>query len=285
MAEQRRVMRAVAKPLRLLSYLAPSIPEGLFELVASAIEAKTGAAVLLDFETSVSGPTPETDPFVSGRADVAFVCGPSYALLRAAGAPVDIIPAAAVFEDPRNAGRPVYFSDVIVAHDHPARSLTDLRGTTWTYNDRQSLSGWFRMLARLVELGFGAPESFFSRISASGAHVNSIALVSEGQATVSAVDSNALRFALRRNPSLDQRLRILESWGPSPVQPVLARSTLDPDVKVSMRKALLTLGQDPAYAPRLLEFGVRGFMSADEASYLEMREVVGTEKQGRDTNR
>lgn len=265
-------MRGSSKPLRLLSYLAPSIPEGLFELLGSAIETKTGMAVALDFETRVSGPSPETDPFASGRADVAFVCGPSYARLRAAGAAVAILPAAPVFDDRRNAGRPVYFSDVIVAHDNPARSLADMRGTTWTYNDRESLSGWFRMLARLVELGLGAPESFFSRVHASGAHVHSIALVAEGQATVSAVDSNALRLALRRNPALDPRLRILESWGPSPVQPILARSTLDPDIGMAIRDTLLSLGHDPAYAPRLLEFGVRGFTRVDETSYREMRE-------------
>ena len=266
-------MRGVAPPLRLLSYLAPSIPKGLFEIVASAIEEKAGHPVLLDFETSASGPTPETDPFASGRADLAFVCGPSYSLLRAAGAPVEIVPAAAVFDDPRNEGRPVYFSDVIVARNHPARTLADLRGTTWTYNDRQSLSGWFRMLARLVELGLGTPESFFSRIQPSGAHVRSIALVSQGQATVSAVDSNALRLALRQNPRLHRRLRILESWGPSPVQPVLARSTLDSQVKRCVRDTLLALGRDRSYAPRLSEFGVRGFVSVDEASYLEMRQT------------
>lgn len=254
----------------MLSYLAPSIPEGLFELVATAIGKKTGTSVALDFETRVSGPTPETDPFVSGRADVAFVCGPSYALLRAAGSPVDIIRAAAVFDDPRNEGRPVYFSDVIVAHDHPARSLADLRGTAWTYNDRQSLSGWFRMLSRLDESGLGTPESFFSRVYASGAHVRSIELVAGGQATVSAVDSNALRFAVRRNPELGQRIRVLETWGPSPVQPVLVRSTLDSAIKESVRETLLGLGQDPAHATRMLEFGVRGFTSVDEATYLRV---------------
>lgn len=270
----RPVMGTVATPLRLLSYLAPSIPEGLFELVASAIGAKTGVPIELAFEASVSGPTPETDPFVSGRADLAFVCGPSYALLRASGSPVDLIPAAAVFDDPRNGGRPVYFSDVIVAHDNPARSLADLRGTTWTYNDRESLSGWFRMLTRLVELGLGAPETFFSRVYPSGAHVRSIELVAGGHATVSAVDSNALRFAVRRDPGLDRRLRLLETWGPSPVQPILARSTLGPDIKVSVLEALLGLGQDSADAARLLEFGVQGFASVDEPSYLKMRNAV-----------
>lgn len=33
------------KPLRLLSYLAPSIPEGLFERVANAFRSRVGAPV------------------------------------------------------------------------------------------------------------------------------------------------------------------------------------------------------------------------------------------------
>ena len=197
--------RSPREPLRLLSYLAPSIPGGLFELLAQAIAEATGRDVTVDFETTVSGPVPGTDPFASGRADVAFVCGPSYALLRSAGAPVEVVPAAAVFDDPRNQGHPVYFSDVVVRRDHPARTLADLRGAVWTYNDRQSLSGWHRMLAALEGLGLGAPEQFFSRLLASGAHVRSIELVSCQEADVSAVDSNVLLLERRRDPGLDRR--------------------------------------------------------------------------------
>ena len=262
--------RAPRAPLRLLSYLAPSIPEGLFELLAEAIAAGTGRRVTMDFETSVSGPEPETDPFASGRADAAFVCGPSYALLRSAGVPVEIVPAAAVFDDPRNHGRPVYFSDVVVRRDHPARALADLRGAVWTYNDRQSLSGWHRMLARLAGLGLGAPGHFFSRLVASGAHVRSIELVSRGEADVSAVDSNVLLLERRRDPDVDRRLRVLESWGPSAIQPVLVRSALDPALKASIAGTLLALHRDTAMASRLAVFGVLRFASVGEATYLQL---------------
>jgi phosphonate transport system substrate-binding protein len=258
--------------LRLLSYLAPSLPEGLFELVGEAIASRTGGRVTVDFETSVSGPVPETDPFASGRADAAFVCGPSYALLRSAGAPVEIVPAAPVFDDPRNAGRPVYFSDVVVRRDHSARALEDLRGAVWTYNDRQSLSGWHRMLARLEEAGLGAPERFFSRLLDSGAHVRSIDLVSRGEADLSAVDSNVLLLERRRNPDLEGRLRVLESWGPSPIQPVLVRSALDAALKVSIADTLLSLHRDAKRAARLAGFGVLRFAAVDEATYLRLGE-------------
>ena len=79
----------------------------------------------------------------------------------------------------------------------PARSLGELRGLVWAYNDRQSLSGWFRMLERLEALGaVREPESFFSRVfETSGSHVASIDLVARGEADVSAVDSNTSRLA------------------------------------------------------------------------------------------
>jgi phosphonate transport system substrate-binding protein len=226
--------------------------------------------VEVDFETTVSGPVPETDPFASGRADAAFVCGPSYALLRSAGAAVEIVPAALVFDDPRNGGRPVYFSDVVVPRGHPARALEDLRGAVWAYNDRQSLSGWQRMLVRLEDLGLGVPDRFFSRLVASGAHVRSIDLVAREEADVAAVDSNVLLLERRRDPDLDSKLRVLESWGPSPIQPVLVRSTLDPALKASIADTLLALHRDPAMASRLAAFGVLRFERVDPAAYLRL---------------
>jgi phosphonate transport system substrate-binding protein len=254
--------------IRLLTYLAPSIPAGLFELVSAEIESATGVGVALDFETRVSGPTPDADPFADGRADVAFVCGPSFSLLRAAGRAVEIVNAAPVFDDPRNAGRPVYFSDVIVRRGHPAHSLPDLQSSVWAYNDRQSLSGWFRMLARLETLGFGRePDAFFSRVVASGSHLASIDLVVRGDADVSAVDSNTLLLARRREPSLDGRLRVLESWGPSPVQPIVARPGLPAELRERIAGALLGMAESSDAGRRLRELGVLRFAPVAEPDY------------------
>jgi phosphonate transport system substrate-binding protein len=254
--------------IRLLTYLAPSIPSGFFELVAAEIAAAARVGVALDFETSVSGPTPDDDPFENGRADVAFVCGPSYSLLRAAARAVEIVNAAPVFDDPRNAGRPVYFSDVVVRRDHPAHTLSGLRGSSWAYNDRQSLSGWYRMLERLEALGFGRdPDAFFSRVAASGSHVASIDLVARGEADVSAVDSNTLLLARRRDPSLDERLRVLESWGPSPVQPLVAHAGLSAALRERIAGALLSMTDSVETARRLRDFGVLRFAPVEERVY------------------
>ena len=257
--------------MRLLTYLAPSIPEEFFALVARAIEEQTGETAALDFETAVSGPTADTDPFASGRADLAFVCGPSYSELKSAGSPVSLLPAAPVFDDPRAQGRPVYFADLIVHRGLPTAGFEQLRGSSFAYNDRLSLSGWYRMLERLESIGHpGSPDTFFSRLVHSGSHLASIAAVASGEADAASVDSNALRLVLRREPELAGRLTLLEAWGPSPIQPLLARSSLSPVLKTQVLKALLGLHENPVFGPRLAAFGVLGFSQADESVYANL---------------
>ncbi|MGE5276827.1 MAG: phosphate/phosphite/phosphonate ABC transporter substrate-binding protein [Acidobacteriota bacterium] len=256
------------RPLRLLSYLAPSIPEGLFELVADAFRARIGVPVRLAFETSVSGPAPESDPFAQDRADVAFVCSPSYPLLKRAGSPVTLLPAAPVFEDPRAGGRPVYFADVVVREGHPAQTFEKLSGGVWAFNDRYSRSGWQTMLARLVEIGHaGPPETFFSGLLHAGSHLRSLSLVASGSADAASIDSNTLWLSRRRDRDLDRRLRVIETWGPMPIQPVLARAGLDAELRGRLAATLLSLGAEPASRATLAPYGLRGFAAVEEADY------------------
>lgn len=256
------------KSLRILSYLAPSIPEALFELIATEISAATGTPVELAFETRVSGPSPEDDPFAAGRADLAFVCAPSYPALRDSGSPVVLLPAAPVFDDPRAAGRPVYYSDVVVRISHAASRFEDLAGGVWSYNDRRSRSGWLNMLARLAEIGHaGPPEEFFAALVPAGSHLRSLELIAGGAADAAAIDSNTLRLVARRQPENMSRLRVLESWGPMPIQPVLAGGDLPEHLRRRIAEVLLGLGEDRAARGRLAEFGLRGFAAVQEATY------------------
>jgi phosphonate transport system substrate-binding protein len=252
----------------MLSYLAPSIPEALFELLAGEIEAATGAPVELAFETRVSGPSPEDDPFATHRAHLAFVCAPSYPALKEAGSPVVLLPAAPVFDDPRADGRPVYYSDVVVRSSRAAARFEDLAGSVWAYNDRRSRSGWLNMLARLGEIGHvGAPEAFFTGLVPAGSHLRSLELVAGGSADAAAIDSNTLRLVRRREPEKAARLRVLESWGPMPIQPVLASTALPEPLRERIAGALLRLAENPAARERLAEFEVRGFAPVEEATY------------------
>lgn len=253
--------------LRFVTYLAPSIPRRFFGLVVAGVERHLGIPCALRVETGASGPVPgAADPFATGEVDVGFVCSPSlFGLGESGPAAIGLLGVAPVFADPRVSGRPLYFSEVIVRRASPARELHDLAGGSWSYNDTCSLSGYYNLLRRLAALG--ADRGFFRELRPSGSHVRSIRLVASGAVDAAAIDSNVLRLQLRRHPDLGTRIRVLESWGPFPIQPVVARRGLDPGLRERVAAALLALGNDRAAARPLAAFGFERFVSTGEAAY------------------
>jgi phosphonate transport system substrate-binding protein len=245
--------------LTLITYLSPSLPEELFRHIADRIRNATGVPTHLLFETRISGPLEGDDePFSSGVADVGFVCAPSFRWLRLRGI-VELLPVA-VPSDPRAKGRPVYFSDVIVPAASAARSLDDLASAEWTCNDSHSLSGFFSVRERLGRMDGAQPRFRFS-----GSHLQSIALVADGLAEAAAIDSNVLRLELAKRPALGSRLRIVDAWGPRPMQPTLVRAALEPRLRHAIAAALLSLGRS-----ELEPFGFAGFAHADEEAYVNV---------------
>jgi ABC-type phosphate/phosphonate transport system substrate-binding protein len=238
--------------LRLVTYLSPSIPSAFFELVARELHAE------LRFEEAISGPLEgDDDPFARGAADVGFVCSPSFRFLNASARVVDLLPLP-VPSGARAAGRPVYFADVVVRAASSIFTFEALRGARWAYNDRNSRSGWFSMLGRVAPEG---AETFFAELVHSGSHLRSLDLVAGGAVDAAAIDSNVL--ALHRG--LHAELRVLESWGPFPIQPTIVRASLPEAEKARVAAALLNMHERQASS--LERFGVTRFVSGDETDY------------------
>lgn len=219
--------------LRFITYLAPALPEALFALVARLVGERLGVATSVVADLRTSGPERGgDDPFTRGEADVGFLCAPPFLWLRDRRPPaVELVGAAWVFDDPRAGGAPVYFSDVIVAASCPARVFADLHGGVWAYNDVCSLSGFHCLMRRIDRFGGGR---FFRAMRASGAHHTSIDWVARGIADAAAIDSNGLRLAFASDPTLCERVRVLESWGPHPIQPIVTRA----DLPLAVRRAI-----------------------------------------------
>jgi phosphonate transport system substrate-binding protein len=152
--------------------------------------------------------------------------------------------------DPRSNGRPVYFGQVIVRADRGMQTFEDLRGSVWAYNDRNSRSGWFAMMER-------AGAEFFSGYIHSGSHLRSIEMVRSGAADAASIDSNVL---LRHAVS---DLRIVDTWGPFAIQPVIVRADLDAESKSRAASALFTLHERHALEP----FGFTRFVAPDPLLY------------------
>jgi phosphonate transport system substrate-binding protein len=258
------------KPLRLTTWLAPSLPLPLFQRLADRIGQRTGRPVQLTSDTAWSGPRPWLhDPFESGEVDVGFMCAPSWAWLAARPAPsIVAVPALPVPLDPRACGAPVYFSDVIVPRAG-AESFEALRGGRWAYNDPCSLSGWFALRARVGEVS-----AFFREVVQSGSHLASIELVARGQVDGAAIDSTVLSWVMASQPALREQIRIVTSWGPHPIQPVVARAGLGQAMLERIAQALCSF--DPADGERsvLAPYGMAGFVGGEPAPVPE--ELVRT---------
>jgi len=260
----------VAPPeeLRFITYLSPSIPQGLFEAIIDHVRRTLEyERIPLRVDERVSGPEKGSeDPFSRGEADVGFMCSPSFLWLRELSPPpVELLGVAPVFEDARAAGRPVYFCDVVVRSNGPIRAFAELRGRSWAYNDACSLSGYYSLLNRLAEVG--EDEGFFGRMFRSGSHLNSIEAVVCGEADAAAIDSNVLSIRLREIPDLRERLRVIESWGPFPIQPVVVRSALRPEWKEGLRTSLLTADANPRTRRVLSGFGLKRFVRVTAEDY------------------
>jgi phosphonate transport system substrate-binding protein len=143
--------------------------------------------------------------------------------------------AAPVLTDPRFGGEPLYSSEVVVARDSRFGSLADLAGARWAVNEPSSWSGYWVTLARVVEW------SYFGQVVAAGFHQRALRMVAEGVVDGSAIDCQVLAVELRERPELAERIRVVESLGPSPIQPVVVRSTLDQETKAELRDRLLAL--------------------------------------------
>jgi ABC-type phosphate/phosphonate transport system substrate-binding protein len=254
--------------LRFITYLSPGIPQGLYEAIIDHVRRALGCERFsLQVEERNSGPERGSpDPFSGGEADVGFMCSPSYLWLRELDPPpVELLGVAPVFGDARALGRAVYFCDVVVRRDGQIRSFAELRGRSWAYNDACSLSGYYSLLNRLAETGEDA--GFFGSMLCSGSHLNSIESVVRGAADAAAIDSNILSMRMREDPELRERVRVIESWGPFPIQPVVVRSALRPALKEGLRASLLTADADPRTRDALNRFGLRRFVPVSDEDY------------------
>ena len=259
---------AADEDIRFITYLSPSIPQALFEALADHVQRALGhERISLRAESRASGPQKggECSSFAE-EADVAFMCAPSFIWLRdLQPPPVELLGVLPVFDDERNQGKPVYFCDVVLRNDAPIHAFSELEGGSWAYNDACSLSGYYSLLNKLAESG--ADESFFDNVFCSGSHLNSIEAVLSAEADAAAIDSNVLRIRFREAPALRNKLRVIESWGPYPIQPVVVSSTLQPALKQRLRAAFLATEQDQQTRRTLKQFGLSRFVAADSEDY------------------
>lgn len=230
--------------IRMVTWLAPGIPQGFFENVRETLQDRLGVSVSLTARTKLSGPEiGSSDPFADNRADLGFLCAPAAvpaSVRQQAG--FELLGLAPLFDDARYADSPRCFCDIVVREGTRGTKLDHLRGMRFGYNDTTSLSGWLGLSAALQERQERV-DTFFGELIHTGGHLTSLEKLRDGSIQVASIDSNVLRT----HPRSLKGLKIIDSVGPWPAQPVVVRSALKPYVKENLKLALRACGPWPPW--------------------------------------
>src|SRR5947209_5043697 len=246
--------------LRVAHCLSPHLG-GFYAFLASRLGAGLGLRV--DFR-------PDAAYEELADADVAFVCSLAYVAHPVTAGQFEPL-AAPVLKGGRYRGEPIYSSDVVVQHHSALRSFADLHGRSWAYNEVYSQSGYGITRYHLAQSGRG--HGYFGRVLAAGWHDRAIRMVADGSVDAAGIDSHHLDTYLRLHPELTASLRIIDSLGPSPIQPVVVRRSMAAQTKRSLCTALLHLAADPAGQPALADALVERFVPVDDAVYDAVRRM------------
>lgn len=201
----------------------------------------------------------------TGDVDLAFVCTSSYLLGHEQfGLELLVVP--------QVNGNTTYNANIIVAAPSRAKELADLKGMVFAFTDPTSFSGRVYPSYLLHKMGF-EPETFFSRTFFTYSHDKAIYAVADGQANGASVDSLVYDFALKREPSLAERVRIIHTSPDFGIPPVVVSPSIRPQLRVALAEILLGMNLDPDGLIALQALDYDGFVSSSDDNYKSAKEI------------
>lgn len=206
--------------------------------------------------------------------DACFICGLPYILYTQPRRPSSALEAIAapILQGERYQNRPIYFSDVIVHRNCPYQTLADLRGCTWAYNEPLSQSGYG--ITRYTLVKKGEIQGYFGKVVQAGFHQKALKMVCQGEIDAAAIDSQVLALALRDYPELRDQLRVIDTLGPSTIQPFAVAAHLPTSLKSDIQAVLVHAHTNPAMRAILARGLIERFATVQDADYEDIRQML-----------
>jgi phosphonate transport system substrate-binding protein len=179
---------------------------------------------------------------------------------------------APVLQGQRFQQRPIYFSDVIVHHDSPYQTFSDLRGCAWAYNEPLSQSGYG--ITRYTLVKQGETNGYFGKVIEAGFHQKAIQMVVQREVNASAIDAQVLAVELRNQPDLAESLRVIDSLGASTIQPLAVGTRLPEMLKRDIEAVFLGLHNDPIARTYLDRGLIDYFTPVCDSDYDDIRAML-----------
>jgi phosphonate transport system substrate-binding protein len=194
-----------------------------------------------------------------GEVDMAFVCTSSY-LVGKREFDMQLLAA------PQVNGNVTYQAIIIVPAGSEVESFSDLRGKVFAFTDPISFSGRVYPTYLLQQAG-ETPETFFARTFFTYSHDDAIKAVATGLADGASVDSLVLDFALKRDPSLQSRIRVIHTSPPFGMPPVVVSPAIRPQLHAQLADTLLGMDQDSDGKAALKALDYERFVLVSQEDY------------------
>lgn len=214
----------------------------------------------------VDYPAPRPLPALWSRPDLgcAFMCGYPFAT----ATPQPTLLAAPVPSGAHYGGRPVYWTDLVVAADSPIADLDAAFGKRIAWTTEDSQSGWHapRLFFAAYARSRGTP-LFADAIGPLVTPRNVALAVADARVDIGPLDSYAHDLLRAREPALAARLRVIATTPVTPIPPLVGAPGMPFTDATRLRDAFLAVGQAPEMASVRGSLLLSGFADVKPESY------------------
>lgn len=225
----------------------------LKDYLESTLDKKVQLIVTTDYSSMI-------EAMRFGRIDLAYFGPLSYILAKSKS---DIEPFAAMITD----GKPTYRSVLIANAESGVNSYADLKGRKMAYGDRASTSSHLIPKTVLVEAGLKADEDYQQHFV--GSHDAVAVNVANGNADAGGLSEVIFKHVSEKGLINPAKVKVLGYSEEYPQYPWAMRSNLEPDLKVRIKDAFISL-DDPVV---LKNFKAEGFAPIEDADYDIIRDM------------
>ncbi len=200
----------------------PAVGEAWRELLTWVVARAALPWSVLDYPA----PQPVNDLWKRDDLGCALMCGLAHALSFPRAVPI----VAAVVDQPRYGGEPIYFTDIVVRADSSYASLDDTFGARVGYTVRDSHSGYVALREHLLPYRLARDAPLYREVIGPLVSPRAVAeALVTGRIDVGPLDGYAHDLLRANEPKLAGRLRTIATTRPAPIPPFVATATLPQD--------------------------------------------------------
>ncbi len=177
---------------------------------------------------------------------------------------------------PQIQGKRTYNALIIVPATATTNTFEELRNHIFAFTDPLSNTGYLYPLSLLKERGW-TEKKFFRQTLFTYSHDHSIAAVAEGIADGASVDSLVYTYAVKRDPSLAKRTRIILRSPDFGMPPIVVSTKARKKEIIKIRTILLLMNDHKEGSAILKQLGIDRFVPPDYSLYPTGNTISGNQ--------